>query len=186
MQAFERTFNQSQTRKLKPVVFHVWTHSPPEPPMWINVLHVPLVPSSVLTVKGFFVIQLVQEEEMFQITPEWIRFIEGYPKIPIALSTCTSVHLILLSYKLFPKLFPLVTAQKKRQKGAGGRVKRIQIKFDKNKPQESIYRLRAVSYFTLQSYCMRNPSTRAAKQGAGINKGVSLWRKNKTSFLVSS
>ena len=35
-------------------------------------------------------------------------------------------------------------------------------------------RLRAVSYFPLQSYCTRNPSTRAAKPRAAINEGVSL------------
>ena len=36
------------------------------------------------------------------------------------------------------------------------------------------HRLRAVSYFSLQSCCTRNPSTRAA-----INEGVSPRRKNK-------
>ena len=35
-------------------------------------------------------------------------------------------------------------------------------------------RLRAVSYFSLQSYCTRNPSTRAA-----INEGVSPRKKDK-------
>ena len=37
------------------------------------------------------------------------------------------------------------------------------------------HRLRAVSYFSLQSCCTRNPSTRAA-----INEGVSPRRKNET------
>ena len=40
-------------------------------------------------------------------------------------------------------------------------------------------RLRAVSYFSLQSYCTRNLSTRAAKPRAARNEGVSLRRKNK-------
>ena len=34
-------------------------------------------------------------------------------------------------------------------------------------------RLRAVSYFSLQSYCTRNLSTRAAKPRAARNEGVS-------------
>ena len=43
-------------------------------------------------------------------------------------------------------------------------------------------RLSAVSYFSLQSYCKRNPSTQAA-----IKEGVSPRRKNKkSSFLVWS
>ena len=36
-------------------------------------------------------------------------------------------------------------------------------------------RLRAVSYFSLESYCMRNPSTRAAKPQAAINEGVGIY-----------
>ena len=43
-------------------------------------------------------------------------------------------------------------------------------------------RLSAVSYFSLQSYCKRNPSTQAA-----IKEGLSPRRKNKkSSFLVWS
>ena len=40
-------------------------------------------------------------------------------------------------------------------------------------------RLRAVSYFSLQSYCTRNLSTRAANPRAGRNEGVSPRRKKK-------
>ena len=50
----------------------------------------------------------------------------------------------------------------------------------KRRPED---RLRAVSYFSLQSYCTRNPSTRAA-----INEGVSPRRKKKEtgdSFVLS-
>jgi len=48
-------------------------------------------------------------------------------------------------------------------------------------------RLRAVSYFSLQSYCTQNLSTRAAKPLAARNEGVSPRRKNKRpSFLVLS
>ena len=36
------------------------------------------------------------------------------------------------------------------------------------------YRLRAVSCFSLQSYCTRKQSTRAAKSGAAGNEGVSV------------
>ena len=36
-------------------------------------------------------------------------------------------------------------------------------------------RLRAVSYFSLQSYCTRNPSTRAAKPQAAMKEGVGLY-----------
>ena len=36
-------------------------------------------------------------------------------------------------------------------------------------------RLRAVSYFSLQSYCTRNPSTRTVKPQAAINEGVGLY-----------
>ena len=49
-------------------------------------------------------------------------------------------------------------------------------------------RLRAVSYFSLQSYCTQNLSTRAAKPGAARNEGVNLRRKNKRladSFVLS-
>ena len=45
--------------------------------------------------------------------------------------------------------------------------------------------LRAVSYFSLQSYCTRNLSTRATRPLVTRNEGVSPRRKNK-SFLVSS
>ena len=49
-------------------------------------------------------------------------------------------------------------------------------------------RLRAVSCFSLQSYCTRNLSTRAAKPRAERNEGVSPKRKNKrpSSFLAWS
>ena len=40
-------------------------------------------------------------------------------------------------------------------------------------------RLQAVSYFSLQSYCTRNLSTRAAKPRVVRNEGVSPRRKNK-------
>ena len=40
-------------------------------------------------------------------------------------------------------------------------------------------RLREVSYISLQSYCTRNLSTRAAKPPAARNEGVSPRRKNK-------
>ena len=33
------------------------------------------------------------------------------------------------------------------------------------------FRLRAVSYFSLQSYCTRNPSMRAVKHRSAINEG---------------
>ena len=40
-------------------------------------------------------------------------------------------------------------------------------------------RLRTVFYFSLQSYCMRNLSTRAARPVVAKNEGVSRRRKNK-------
>ena len=40
-------------------------------------------------------------------------------------------------------------------------------------------RLRAVSYFSLESYCKRKSSRRVAKPRATINKGISPRRKNK-------
>ena len=53
--------------------------------------------------------------------------------------------------------------------------------------EASCPRLRAVSYFSLQSYCTLNPSTRAAKQRAARNEGVSPRRKSKRpSFLAWS
>ena len=48
-------------------------------------------------------------------------------------------------------------------------------------------RWRTVPYFALQSYCMWNPSTRAAKPPAAINEGVGPRRKIKRPpFLVWS
>ena len=41
----------------------------------------------------------------------------------------------------------------------------------------------AVSYFSLQSYCTRNPSTRAARPLVARNEGVSPRRKNKREFF---
>ena len=46
-------------------------------------------------------------------------------------------------------------------------------------PLRGIVKLRAVSYFSLQSYCTRNLSTLAAKPRAARNEGVSTRRKNK-------
>ena len=49
------------------------------------------------------------------------------------------------------------------------------------------HRLRAVSYFSLQSYYTQSLTTRAAKPLAARNEGVTPRRKNKRpSFLVSS
>ena len=45
-------------------------------------------------------------------------------------------------------------------------------------------RLRAVSYFSLQSYCIRNLSTQAAKPRAARNEGVSL-RRNLVSVRIT-
>ena len=48
------------------------------------------------------------------------------------------------------------------------------------------YRLRAVSYFSLQSYCTRNLSTRAAKPRAARNEGVSLvWSQSLIVIITS-
>ena len=47
-------------------------------------------------------------------------------------------------------------------------------------------RLRAVSYFSLQSYCTRNLSTRAAKPRAARNEGVSLvWSQSLIVIITS-
>ena len=47
-------------------------------------------------------------------------------------------------------------------------------------------RLRAVSYFSLQSYCTRNLRTRAAKPGAARNEGLPRGKNKRPSFLVWS
>ena len=52
--------------------------------------------------------------------------------------------------------------------------------------EQSLIRQRAVSYFSLQSYCTRNLSTRAAKPRAARNEGVSLvWSQSLIVIITS-